>query len=691
MIHSAALQIPLISLQPTPDRLRAPTGFLHAPDWIGRLVFFLLFWLVFALPASAGTPVVLQLKWNHAFQFAGYYMAKELGYYKEAGLDVHFVEGRPDLNPVDEVLAGRAQFGIGTSSLVLARQAGRPVVVLAAIYQHSPQVLIARQDDAMQSIHDLADATLMLEPGSEEILAYLRWEKVQTAKIRLKAHSGSIADLAEGRVAAMSGYASYEPHLLDMAGVKYHVYSPRSAGIDFYGDNLFTSENEIARNPDQVEAFRAASLRGWQYAMLYPEAAIDLILAKYAPRTSRDFLRFEADRMAMLVRADLVEVGYMTPGRWRHISDTYADLGLMRANFPLDDFLYRLPENRNLALAYKALAGTLALLLISVLIFIYVFRINRRLASAQDALKRSEARYRTLTEEMKDVVWTLDLDTRRFTYISPSVERLRGFTAQEVMSAPMSEALTPGTVPTVETAIARNLSRFLSGETDSSFYDTLELEQPCKDGSTVFTEVVIHMVRNPDSGHIEIHGVTRDISERKRQQDTIRYMAQHDTLTGLANHALFSHHFEQALAVARRERGNLALIYLDLDRFKPINDTFGHAVGDLLLREAAQRIQSCVRDADIVARVGGDEFVILLLGVSDGPSAIAVAEKIQFALQQPFDIEGRKLEISCSQGIALYPEHGDNELELSKSADAAMYEAKRAGRDHVCLCRQTGA
>lgn len=142
---------------------------------------------------------------------------------------------------------------------------------------------------------------------------------------------------------------------LERARVPYQMYTPRSAGIDFYGDNLFTSERELSAHPDRVEAFRAASLCGWQYAMANPETVIELIVTRHAPELSRDFLRFEARRMADLMRTDLVEIGYMAPGRWRHIADTYAELGLMQADFPLEGFIYRAAHERALSQAQRNL------------------------------------------------------------------------------------------------------------------------------------------------------------------------------------------------------------------------------------------------------------------------------------------------------------------------------------------------
>jgi diguanylate cyclase (GGDEF)-like protein len=136
---------------------------------------------------------------------------------------------------------------------------------------------------------------------------------------------------------------------------------------------------------------------------------------------------------------------------------------------------------------------------------------------------------------------------------------------------------------------------------------------------------------------------------------------------------------QTALTQARRERTRLALLYIDLDMFKPINDTFGHAIGDLLLQEVALRLKQCVREADTVGRVGGDEFVVLLGHIQLAEHAALIAEKILLALAQPFELAGNQLHISPSIGIALYPEHGGDYLQLIRCADEAMYGAKKDG------------
>ena len=181
--------------------------------------------------------------------------------------------------------------------------------------------------------------------------------------------------------------------------------------------------------------------------------------------------------------------------------------------------------------------------------------------------------------------------------------------------------------------------------------------------------------------------VFSDITARKASEGRMRHLALHDALTDLPNRALLTERLGQALVRARRNRTRLGLMYFDLDKFKPVNDTLGHEVGDLLLKAVAGRAVECVRESDTVARVGGDEFVVLLSVVEGETDALMVAEKIRVAMVRPFEIKGQALEISASIGLALYPEHGVDEQTLARHADEAMYQSKKDGRNRVTLYR----
>ena len=175
------------------------------------------------------------------------------------------------------------------------------------------------------------------------------------------------------------------------------------------------------------------------------------------------------------------------------------------------------------------------------------------------------------------------------------------------------------------------------------------------------------------------------VERKARQQAEIEArLAQHDALTGLPSRALFSERLQDAMRLADRNTSKLALIYLDLDHFKPVNDSYGHATGDKLLCQVAGRIHQLIRESDTLARIGGDEFVVLLINPDSINSVLHLAEKMRDALQQPFEVEQYQLKISASFGVALYPDHGQDEISLFKQADDAMYQAKHAGKDQIC-------
>jgi diguanylate cyclase (GGDEF)-like protein len=160
-------------------------------------------------------------------------------------------------------------------------------------------------------------------------------------------------------------------------------------------------------------------------------------------------------------------------------------------------------------------------------------------------------------------------------------------------------------------------------------------------------------------------------------------LALYDVLTGLPNRKLITDRLQQAVARAKRNNSRVALMFIDLDKFKPVNDNYGHAVGDLLLQQVAKRLQACVRKSDTVSRLGGDEFVVLLPQADDRKGVTVVAEKILDALSRPFELIGESFRISSSIGIAIYPDDAEDEKALLRNADSAMYHAKKSGRNNL--------
>jgi diguanylate cyclase (GGDEF)-like protein/PAS domain S-box-containing protein len=310
------------------------------------------------------------------------------------------------------------------------------------------------------------------------------------------------------------------------------------------------------------------------------------------------------------------------------------------------------------------------------------------------ALRHSEALYRLLTEDTQDVLWKLD---RNFfvTYISPADERVRGFKAEEVVGRSVLDLFTPEGVAIVKEIIRQGQEARQAGKLPG--FMNFEAPHRCKDGRVVWGEVLSKPDRNAQGDIVGYHGITREITERKHLQDQVRQLAFFDPLTQLPNRRLLSDRLGQALASGKRSGCYGALMFLDLDNFKPLNDAHGHVIGDLLLIEVANRITSCVRETDTVARFGGDEFVVLLGELSadevqSGAQACQVAEKIRSKLCEPYQLivaqvnaADRIIDHRCSVsiGVSLFSGAGSNPNDVLTAADAAMYRAKDAGRNSV--------
>src|SRR4051812_6435233 len=209
----------------------------------------------------------------------------------------------------------------------------------------------------------------------------------------------------------------------------------------------------------------------------------------------------------------------------------------------------------------------------------------------------------------------------------------------------------------------------------------IELEVYRKDRSKKWILANIRAVRDADGSITLVEGTIEDITERKQAQEQVQYLAYYDALTGLANRTLLQDRMSKALAAAQRRAEKLALLFLDLDRFKIINDSLGHSFGDLLLQQVAERLKTWARAQDTVARIGGDEFLIALTGINDLPDVAVAAERVMDAMTAEFVIQGRSFHVNCSIGVSIYPDHGADSETLIKNADAAMYIAKENGRN----------
>lgn len=767
-----------------------------------------------AEPLEQAEIIDLQLRWHHQFQFAGYYAAVEKGYYLEEGLAVRLHEGDPAHQPIPEVLSGRAQYAEGNSELLYQRLLGKPLVALAAIFQHSPSVLLVRQDSNIQSVHDLIDKRIMLMNMTEDadFLTMFLSEGIGLYKLNITPSSYNLNDLISGKVDAFNSYLTNEPYFLKQKNIAYRVIAPSNYRIDFYSDILFTTETELHDHPKRVAAMRRATLKGWHYAMDHQEEIIDLLINKYSVKKSREHLQFEAEEMRKIMFPDLIEIGHMNPGRWQHMADTFVKAGLVKPGYSLDGFIYDTTPNRLPAWVLPVTILVLGVLAIVSYATYSLHRLNRRLHQTQTELLKSKKKLDEAQHIARLGSWDWDIaadqvdwsETAADIYtpddksVTPSVEvfkksihpedydqvmlaiestltrntsydiehrvvsKTRGEryvhaqgkvtrdhdgkalkligTVQDITERKKQESIIIEALaqanrfknaldhisafiymkdqnhryvyanqPTLdlfdctpEELIGSDDRRFFPEDVVSKLYavDTRvmaqgensaeEIESRTADGEIrYYWEVKTPIFDPQDKSHIwGLCGISYDITERKFLEEELKRQAHIDYLTGVNNRRHFMEQAELELRRAVRYNNPLCIFMMDIDYFKQINDSYGHKTGDIVLKKLTEICQHTLREVDIIGRVGGEEFAILL-PETNLDKAFEVAERLRVVISEtnvPLE-NGLPVHFTVSIGVAALAAKEDNLDVLINVADKALYTAKNLGRNKVCTYR----
>lgn len=293
---------------------------------------------------------------------------------------------------------------------------------------------------------------------------------------------------------------------------------------------------------------------------------------------------------------------------------------------------------------------------------------------AEDVVRASERRFRDVVNAAGEYVWETDA-AWRYTYLSERVSALLGYGEAQMLGRTPSEFMPQGEPERVN-------QWFTTHVAPGQPFRGLEHMSLTKSGALVWQQVSGMPITDADGNFTGYRGTGLDITERKRAEERIEQLATLDPLTGLPNRLLLADRINHRLAASRRSGELLALLFIDLDRFKTINDSLGHHVGDSLLKEVASRLTGCIRRSDTLSRLGGDEFVVVLEALHRPQDLASVAQKILTALAQPYCVEGHSLSTSCSIGVSIYPEDGLDLQTLMKNADIAMYHAKEKGRNN---------
>ena len=292
-------------------------------------------------------------------------------------------------------------------------------------------------------------------------------------------------------------------------------------------------------------------------------------------------------------------------------------------------------------------------------------------------LMESEEVHRLLADNASDVIWTMDL-SGKFTYVSPSVEKLRGFTVEEVMAQSREELLCPSSLIHMEKGLE---DAIYSVQNNLPFEDFRgDVEQPCKDGTTVWTDLTVSGIFDKSNQFVGMLGVSRDMTERKKMEEEIRRLTELDSLTQLYNRLKLDAVLKMEMERYGRSGSPFSVILLDIDDFKKVNDVHGHGIGDAVLVEMAGILKGTIRKIDTAGRWGGEEFIIILpeSGMEGG---LALAEKLKERINE-YNFSGAG-HLTASFGVA-ESEKGLNVQELVARADKAMYQAKKTGKNRVC-------
>lgn len=298
------------------------------------------------------------------------------------------------------------------------------------------------------------------------------------------------------------------------------------------------------------------------------------------------------------------------------------------------------------------------------------YTLYAKLLTSRRARKDTEKRYRSVISQASDIILLVDIHSRRILEANIAFQRLLGYAPDEAVQLTLYDIMEDD-----RSGVDWHVGRILSEKVCFLGEHTVKGH----DGNRVEVDLNANLVSYGDQQVICM--VIRDISERKRFEGELMHMAHHDALTGLPNRTLFFDRLRQGLYKKERSRKMLAVVYLDLDRFKIINDTLGHHTGDQLLKEVADRLRGVIRKADTISRLGGDEFTIIVDEIATPADSVLVAEKILSVFAAPFQLEKEEMFVTASMGVTLYPTDGDTAEKLLKNADTAMYHAKEEGRN----------
>lgn len=512
--------------------------------------------ILFAKDTSLQT-IKLQLQWKYQFQFAGFIMAKELGYYEDVGLDVELIEYNNSVM-MQDLEEKKIDYAITNSIISYENKKLRDVTLVATYFQKSPLILITQKD--IKSVMDLKNKKIMIAQDNitnSSLGILFEYFDINPQNNTFLPPSFNINDFIQKKVDVITGFRSNELYILDNLNIPYNIIDPIEHGFSTNAINLFVSHDRIQNKAQEIDDFLSATKKAWEYSLSHIEEVAKLIHNKYQPNKSVEHLIYEGKVTKELMLRNLY------------------DIGEINQNFVMKTYKTLIKNNQ----------------------------LNKYEKSDRLLLKRENLQ-----------LWINEQYIQRTEY-----------------------------------SFAFLIAGFFS---------------------LILLLILFWSFK-----------MKKEIKRRVKAEIALKHQAQHDALTNLPNRYLFLDRLTQSMRQAKRFKKKIAVLYIDLDHFKEINDSLGHNVGDILLQEVALRLKKSVRETDTVARLGGDEFIIILNNFTIIETILPILKSIMSTLSKQFFIENQAMYITLSLGVAIYPDDSIDADTLIKNADAAMYNAKDSGRN----------
>ena len=620
------------------------------------------------LSANTNKKITLQLNWLNQFQFAGYYIAKEKGFYNEIGIDVDIKEFTSNTNLVEMIKTKKADFAVGSSSLLIDRINGADVVALGAILQESPLMLLVKKDSNINSVKDLKNKKIMITndaANSASILAMLSANSLRENDFIRQNHSFKLDDLINGNTDAMASYMSNEPILLKDKNIEYKIFHPKDFGFDFYNDILFTSSEFIKNNPKLTKDFYNATVKGWKYAFENIGETAEIIFNKYNTQNkSVIHLVKEGEVLKKMAYANNEDIGYIDGKKLKNIINVFKLVGLSNKDIDVDAFIYDGNPHKTMTFELthqeeSLIFITIAFLVFAFLLIIYFLTKNHQIKSL----------LKTVINTTDDLIFFKDC---KFKYLgcNRSFEKFTGKKESEIIGKDDFELFEKEYAQQFrnnDLAVIQ-AKRILVNEEWAIFENKKILFQTKK--------MPFQYKENKNYG---ILGISRDITELNEIQEKLKEQAYRDELTNVFNRKAFNERIKEKFDLYQRYNSIFCIAMYDIDNFKNINDTYGHDVGDKVLKEMTDEVKLHIRKTDLLFRVGGEEFVIIFSKTLID-EAFEVVEKVREIVSNMNIIENEKITISI--GLTQVKEEDDT-ISIYERIDKLMYISKYNGKNQT--------